>query len=347
MRLMGEIHALEETAGEMRDAELAELREIVSGGQSLGGAGQTADEAAMAAFRQYLKTGEIMDASLSTTDANGGYIVPEPAHAELIEKVRKADPVFGNATLFRLTGDTVIQLPYKSAHGAVANAAETGARSEQNAPTFTSPTLTCYDYYTDQRATQQVLDSVAGFENMLLGWIAEDIQEQAGADAVAGNGSTKIKGLFAETSGKYALKLSGSAGALVNTNFLTVYFSLPVKYRRGGDWLMNGATLATVAAMAYPNMSNIPLATQDSAGNWSILGKRVLESDSAPAIGAAAYPVAFADVKAAYAVGIHRNTSILRDPYTATPYVRYYGLARMGGCAWDYQAAILLKSNDS
>ena len=66
------------------------------------GAGQAADEAAMADFRHYLKTGEIRDASLSTTDANGGYIVPEPAHAELIEKVRKADPIFGNATLFRL-----------------------------------------------------------------------------------------------------------------------------------------------------------------------------------------------------------------------------------------------------
>ena len=155
MRLMGEIHALEDTAGEMKDAELAELREIVERGSTLTGAGQAAGEAEMANFRHYIKTGEIRDASLSATDANGGYIVPEPAHAELIEKVRKVDPIFGNATLFRLTGDVVIQLPYKSAHGVVANATETGARSEQNAPTFTGPTLTCYDYYSDQRATQQ------------------------------------------------------------------------------------------------------------------------------------------------------------------------------------------------
>ena len=347
MSLTGEMHALEDVAAEIRDKEIEELRAQVAAGQSksLGG---TQEDAVKRAYLDYLRTGQIMDASLSTTDANGGYIVPEPVHAELIEKVRKEDPVFGRATLFRMTGDTVMTLPYKSAHGVVTNATETGARSEQNAPTFTAPTLTCYDYYTDQRATQQVLDSVEGIEDMLLGWIYEDVQEQAGADAVSGNGSTKIEGLFAGTS-KYTTKLSGSAGALVNTNFLPVLFALPVKFRKNSVWLMNGTTLATVAAFAYPSTSAInPLATQnESTGEWMILGKPVLETDSAPAIGASNYPVALADIQRAYAVGIHRNTSVLRDPYTATPYVRFYGLARMGGCAWDYQAAILLKSNNS
>ena len=71
---------------------------------------------------------------------------------------------------------------------------------------------------------------------MLLGWMAEDIQEQAGVDAVAGDGTTKIKGLFAETA-NYTTKLSGSAGAIVNTNFLTMYFALPIKYRRNAKWV--------------------------------------------------------------------------------------------------------------
>ena len=110
---------------------------------------------------------------------------------------------------------------------------------------------------------------------------------------------------------------------------------------------MAPATLAAAAALAYPNLDNTPLCSQNANGDWVILGKTVLESDSAPAVGATAYPVCFADIASAYAVAIHRSTSILRDPYTATPKIRYYGLARMGGCAWDYQAAILMKSNDA
>lgn len=344
--LMAEIHANEKIAAELRDAEIAELRDIVARGTQIGGGEPSKEEAEIKAFKNFLRTGEIQAASMSTTDANGGYLVPEPIHAELIEKIRKNDPVYGNATLFPMKGDTTLNLPYKSAHGVVSNAAEAGARSEQNAPTLTAPTLVCYDYYSDQRATQQFVDSVEGAEDMLMGWMFEDVQEQAGADAVNGDGSTKIKGLFTETD-KYTTKLSGSAGALANTNFLTVYFSLPVKFRANGAWLMSGATLATVAAFAHPASANVLLANQDNAGNWTILGKKVLETDSAPAIGASNYPVAFADLKAAYAVGVHRSTSILRDPYTATPKIRYYALARLGGCAWDYQAAILLKSNNS
>jgi ATP-dependent protease ClpP protease subunit len=119
MRLMGRIEAVEDTAAAMQKAELEELRAIVARGGELTGGGLSDEEKAMAALRAFLRTGEPMDASLSTTDANGGYIVPEPAHAQLIEKVRLADPVFGRATLFRMSGDTVMQLPYKSAHGVV------------------------------------------------------------------------------------------------------------------------------------------------------------------------------------------------------------------------------------
>lgn len=347
MSLMGEIRALENTAGELRDTELEELRGIVEAGTTVGGEDPGAEERSQ--FYGYLLKGDgaIQNASLSTTDANGGYIVPEPVHAEMIEKVRTEDPIFGRATMFPMSGDTTLMLPYKSAHGAVANATEAGARSEQDAPTFTSPTLTCYDYYTDQRASQTFLDSVGGAETMLLNWIYEDVQEQAGADAVTGDGSTKIKGLFAETD-KYSTMLSGSAGALANTNFLTAYFTLPIKYRKNAVWLMSSATLAVVAAMAYPNVADRALANQrESDGTWTVLGKPVVECDTAPAIGSTAYPVAIADIKAAYAVGVHRDTSVLRDPYTAPPKIRFYGLARLGGCAWDYQAAELIKSNNS
>jgi HK97 family phage major capsid protein len=344
--LMARIQELEETAAKMLEAENAELREIVQAGTPAGRSGAVVDEAVVA-FYDYLRTGEIRNASLSTTDANGGYIVPEPAHAALVEKIRKADPIFGEAALFELTGDTTLILPYKAGHGVVTNATETGARSEQNAPTFEGPTLTCYDYYTDQRASQQYLDSVPGAEEMLLGWIYEDVQEQAGADAVSGDGTTKIKGLFAETSA-FTTKLSGAANALANTVFHTAYFALPVKYRANAAWLMNSTTLATVAAYAYPNLTSQPLARQsENTGEWTILGKRVLETDSAPSIGDGAYPVALADIKAAYAVGVHRSTTVLRDPYTAVPKVRFYGVARLGGCAWDKQACILVKSDDA
>jgi HK97 family phage major capsid protein len=343
--LMGEIKALEMAAGEMKDAEILELRAMVARGTAPEGMVADPHAQSLADFKAYLKTGDIKNASMSTTDANGGYLVPEPAHAKLIEKIRSVNPIFGMATHFPMSGDTTLQLPYKSAHGAVTNALEAGARSEQNAPTFTSPSLTCYDYYTDQRATQQYLDSVAGAEDQLVQWIYEDMLEQAEVDAASGDGTTKIKGLFSCTS-EYTADLSTTANALNNTCWLSTYFKLPLKYRRDAVWLMAPATLGVAAAYADPASASIKLATLQGE-DWYIYGKKVVECDSAPAIGNGLYPVAFGSVKAGFAVGTHRNTSILRDPYTAVPKIRFYGLARLGGCAWDYQAIRLIKSDDA
>ena len=140
---------------------------------------------------------------------------------------------------------------------------------------------------------------------------------------------------------------SGSGGAILNSNFISLYFALPVKYRSRAKWIMAPGTLAVATAFALPSNANVPLCTVDGNGVWSIYGKPVLESDSAPAIGASGHPIALADIAAAYAVGIHRSTTILRDPFTAVPKIRFYSLARLGGCAWDYQACKLLKSNNS
>ena len=342
-----EAASLDTMAAQMKRDEAEELRAIGANGVAISGA-FTAGGGASADFLAYMRSGrEIQNASLSTADANGGYIVPEPLHAELIEAARKIDPIASRAHTFDLSnGDASMVLPYKATHGAVATATETGARSEQNAPTFEGPVLTCYEYYSDQRATQQAVDSIPGFESMLLSWIYQDIFEAAGADFAVGDGDTAASGLFAATS-VYDVELSGSAGALVNTNFLTLATKLHPRYQPNACWLMTATTLAIVSGMSHPAADGYTPLVDWSSGEPRILGRPALICSSAPEIGAANYPIAYGDLGAGYAVGIHRAPSVLRDPFTATPKVRYYGLARIGGRPWNPEAVILLKSNDS
>jgi len=101
-----------------------------------------------------------------------------------------------------------------------------------------------------------------------------------------------------------------------------------------------------VIGFAYPNLNNTPL-VENRNGSFYILGKPVVEVDDAPSIGAANFPVAFGDLRQGYAAAIHRSVSILRDPYTAAPNVRFYGLARLGGTPWNKDAVVLLKSNNA
>lgn len=346
MKITGKLEELDRLRVEARDAEIAEARAISNEGRRIGETAE-ADKAA-AAFRSYIRSGAEDRATLiAGTDANGGFVVPEPLHAPLIEKFRKLSPLLEDVTIFNMSGDTSMYLPRKDTHGVVANATETGARSQQTEPTFTNSTLQAFDLYTDQRASQQFLDSVEGAEawitESIYGDFAEKFQSQLATGA--GTGSQQAAGIYAATS-TYSTQLSGAAGALSNTSFLSTFFALPQKFRANAKWYLSPATLASVIGFAYPNLNNTPL-VENRNGAFYILGKPVVEVDDAPAIGAANFPVAFGDLKQGYAAGIHKNVSILRDPYTAAPNVRFYGLGRMGGTPWNKDAVILLKSNNA
>lgn len=334
-------------AAQMKEREQGELRAIVAGGATLSGIDDLTDAGD---FIGYLKTGKIVNASMSSSDGNGGLIIPESLHAALVEKQRLVDPILAGATQIDLTGgmNPDLQLPYKATHGVAAGAAELAARSEQNAPTFTSATLNCYEIYSDQRVSQLAADSIPDFEKMMAGWIVEDVYEQFSAHLATGAGTaTEAAGLFTASS-YYPTKLSGSAGALVNTCFHTAFFALPAKFRPGAVWVMNSNTLATVSMMAHPaSTAYEPLAKQNDAGDWVIAGKKVEICESAPDIGAGNYPVAFADLKNAYVVATHRRPTTLVDDLTAPPFRRFWTLARLGGSPWNPAAAVLVKSNNS
>jgi HK97 family phage major capsid protein len=345
-QMLGEQRTLDAEARAQREAEVTELRAAIPAATNK----ETGDTDTRAAdFRAFMQNGEQRASLVAGTAANGGILVPDPAHAPLVEKIRTSNPLLARVAMFNLTGDPSMLLPYKAAHGAVASTndetGDTDARTEKNAPTFTESTLTAFDYWTDQRATQRYLDTVPGAEADLLAWIYEDLMEQAALDVTNGNGTKKSLGIFANTSG-YTTKLSGAAGAIANTAFLQLFFALPAKYRQNAEWAMNGVSLATAAGLTFPGLSDTPLVRFEGSAP-TILGKAVLESDSAPAIGAANYPVAFGDWARAYAFGVHKDVTVLRDPYTATPKVRFYAEGRMGGTPWDNQAAVLMKSNNA
>ena len=55
------------------------------------------------------------------------------------------------------------------------------------------------------------------------------------------------------------------------------------------------------------------------------------------------FPIAFADFKRAYIIVDRRGTTVLRDPYTAKPYVIFHITRRVGGGIQNFEALKLLK----
>lgn len=347
MRMTGEVSALEVQARELREHELEQVR-AAAGGSSLSTA--SADAEHVSAFNAFVRSGEINNAALLTTpDANGGYLLPNPLREAIVDAVRKVNPIFDEATVITLAkpGTFQVELPRKTGVTTGGWVGQTDARSATAAPTIGQNVLTAHEWYANPEATQAFLDSVPGAEDFLVQDIADTFAATLGTALAAGTGDANKQptGIFTGSS-FYTTKLSSTADSLDAAQVLGAYFDLPAKYLPTAVWMAKGSTIAALSALAWPNLNDTPLVKWDN-GVPTILGKRVIISDDAPAIGNGAFPLFFGDIKRAYAVGIHSNISVLRDPFTNKPYVGFYSTGRAGGQLWDPKAALLLKSDNA
>lgn len=345
MRMTGEVNALEVQARELRDHELEQVKAAASVGAPIS---KTHDAEQVEAFTNFVRYGDITNNTLRTTpDANGGFLLPDPMQEAIIDAVRKVNPIMDESTVITLTkpGTFKVELPRKTGVTAGGWVAETAARPTTAAPTIGQQVLECFEWYAFPQATQSFLDAVPGAEQFLIDDISATFAANFGTALASGDGSGKPTGLFTATS-FYGTRLSSTADSLDAAQIISAYFALPARYLPTAAFMANGATVAALSTLAWPNMADTPLVRYEN-GNPTIMGKRVIISDDAPAIGNGAFPLAFGDFRRGYAVGIHSNLSVLRDPFTNKPYVGFYSAGRAGGVPWDPNAVLLLKSDNA
>jgi HK97 family phage major capsid protein len=237
---------------------------------------------------------------------------------------------------------------------------ETAARPETTAPTLAEMQFPAMELYAMPAATQTLLEDAAVSIDQ---WIAEEVQaafaEQEGTAFVTGDGTNKPRGFLDYTKvadaswswGNLGYVATGAAGAFPASNpsdvLIDLVYSLKAGYRQNANWVMNRKTQAEVRKLkdADGNYLWQPAATAD--GRASLIGFPVTEAEDMPDIGADAFAVAFGDFRRGYLIVDRIGVRILRDPYSAKPYVLFYTTKRVGGGVQDFDAIKLLKFGES
>jgi HK97 family phage major capsid protein len=75
----------------------------------------------------------------------------------------------------------------------------------------------------------------------------------------------------------------------------------------------------------------------------SLLGFPVAEAEDMPDMTSGGTAIAFGDFQAGYLVVDRTGVRILRDPYSAKPYVLFYTTKRVGGGVQNFEAIKLVK----
>jgi HK97 family phage major capsid protein len=308
-------------------------------------------------LRKGLEAGVELKALAGTSDAAGGYAVPEELD-QRIEKVLTAiSPIRAIAQVVRV-GSAGYRKLVTSGGTPSGWVAETGARPETGTSTFHEVAPPSGELYANPAASQAMLDDAAfDVEAWLAGEIATEFARAEGAAFVAGSGVNRPKGFLSgplsaavdgvRPFGTLQFLASGVAGgfpaAAPQDKLIDLVQALRPPYRQGAAFVMNSATAARIRKFK----------TDDGAFLWqpalaagqpdSLLGYPVVEAEDMPDVAADSLSIAFGNFRAGYLIAERSETQILRDPYTNKPFVHFYATRRIGGQVMNSEAIKLLK----
>lgn len=106
---------------------------------------------------------------------------------------------------------------------------------------------------------------------------------------------------------------------------------------------MNRRTQASIRKLKDADGNYLWQAPAGAGQNAMLMGFDVIEAEDMPDIGSDSLSIAFGDFARGYLVVDRTGVSVLRDPYSAKPYVLFYTTKRVGGGVQDFDAIKLIK----
>lgn len=359
-RINAEITKLQSSLDEVN--RLIAASRVGPGGGNVLNADETAHRTGFDAyFRKGAEAGlrdiEVKASASSDNDPNGGYLVDKQTEQSIDRVLSTVSALRSIASVMTISAGVYRKLV--SLGGATGGwVGEKQSRSETNTPTLTPLEFPAMELYALPAATQTLLDDA----RIDIGaWLGSEVSitfaEKEGLAFYSGSGVNEPRGIASYTMvadasyawGKVGFKTSGVAAALSDSSnngidgLIGLMYSLKQGYRGGARFLMNRNTAALVRK----------LKDSDGAYHWqppvqagqpsTLLGHPVTDDDNVADVGANAFPIWFGDFKRAYLIVDRAGIRVLRDPFTAKPYVLFYTTKRVGGGIQNFEAIKALK----
>ena len=296
------------------------------------------------------------------SDPDGGYTVLPEVERTIDQTVRDISPMRQAATVIQIGTDR-----YKkpmNVHGTASGwVGETGSRAETASSTLQMGEFPVFELYAMPSATQTVLDDAFfNVEQFIADEVALEFAVQEGNAFILGDGVLRPRGLLTYTTaadsgagvtwGSIGRINTGASGAFktrsgdVNPadDLITLQYRLKPAYRAGAAYMMNKLVLGAVRIM------------KDGDGNFigghkltdqgivdMVYGRPVVEAEDMPNLGASSLSIAYGDFRRAYLIVDRIGIRVLRDPFTAKPYVLFYTTKRVGGGVQNFEAVKFLQ----
>jgi len=332
----------------------------------LEGRGRIAADAAArehkSAFDAYVRSGEAgalraleTKAMSAGSNADGGYLVPPELEHEIGQRLAAISPIRALASVREISGG-VYKKPFMTAGPATGWVGETDARPQTTSPTLDALSFPAMELYAMPAATATLLDDAAV---NIDEWIASEVEltfaVQEGAAFVNGDGGSKPKGFLQYDTvangswawGKLGFVASGAAGGFAASNpsdaLVDLIYALKAGYRQNAAFVMNRKTQGSIRKFKDTGGAYLWQPPAQAGGRASLMTFPLVEAEDMPDVDANSLSIAFGDFRRGYLIVDRLGVRVLRDPYSAKPYVLFYTTKRVGGGVQDFDAIKLMK----
>lgn len=291
------------------------------------------------------------------SDPDGGYLLPTPTVGRIVQKVYAQSVMRQLADVQTISTDAIEGIVDNGEAGA-GWTSETGTRSETTTPTVGKWRIEAHEMYAEPRVTQKLLDDAAvDVETWLGGKVADKFARIEGTAFWNGNGSGQPRGLATYTTvatgddsrawGQFEHVKSGANGDFHTTKadpLQDLIGAMRDQYLAGASFAMRREVRTKIRKMKEATSDRYLWEPSLQAGQPDrLLGYPVRIDQFMPALTTDSLSLAFGDFREAYLIVDRLGIRILRDPFTAKPYVKFYTTRRVGGGAVNFEAVKFLK----
>lgn len=285
------------------------------------------------------------------TDGNGGYGLAITQAANITDYMFETSPMRAYASIGNIsTGEWKALIDSDEAGAGWVG--ERAGRPATSTPTLGEKTITTHELYADPRATQTMIDD-ASFDvaNWLAGKVSRKFSRLENTSFINGDGIVQPRGILTYPDGvigpsgereKIEQIASGAVGGIDPDAMFDLQGALKADYNANARFFFNRATLTEMRKLKDGDDNYLWQPGFNGGVGPTLLGKQYALFEDMPALATDSLSVAYGDMRETYQIVDRMGIRVLRDPYTARPYVSFYTTKRTGGDVVNYESLKLM-----
>jgi HK97 family phage major capsid protein len=280
------------------------------------------------------------------SDPDGGYTVTPEMSNMIIERRFESSPLRQVATVETISSSSLEILEDPEEFSA-SRTSETSSTGNTTTAQLGKREIVAHIIEARPRATQTLLDdSSIDIEAWISQKIANKFARVEASEFITGDGVGKARGITTYTAGTDWGEIeqidSGANGSATYAQLATISTSLKENYYANAQWLLHRTLIGKILGLSG-NDTPLWIPSIATGQPSTLLGYPVRFAQDFATPATNSLSGAFGDFRAGYTWVDRIGIRIQPDPYSAKPFVEFYGTTRSGGAVTNFDAIKIIK----